>query len=106
MQATAFERPAAFRFPTGAAFDYATAIAALWLLAGLHLDGWAHAHRPKLESFFTIWHGALYSGFFALAAVIVLGAWARRREGLALGELRLSMIGVGVFFLGGVGDMI
>lgn len=90
----------------GRAFQLACAGASLWLVAGLHLDGWAHAHRPGLESFFTPWHGALYSGFFALAALVAAGAWSRWRAGLALDELRLSLVGMGIFFAGGVGDLL
>jgi hypothetical protein len=38
----------------------------LWTILGLFLDGWAHSHG-KPESFFSPWHGVLYSGFFAAA---------------------------------------
>src|SRR3546814_7325652 len=42
----------------------------IWMVVGLFLDGWAHDNN-KPESFFTPWHGVLYSGFAAatLAAV-------------------------------------
>src|SRR3546814_17493311 len=44
----------------------------IWMVVGLFLDGWAHDNN-KPESFFTPWHGVLYSGFAAatLAAVLV-----------------------------------
>src|SRR3546814_9388797 len=45
----------------------------LWMVVGLFLDGWAH-DNAKPESFFTPWHGVLYSGFAASAAAAVLVA--------------------------------
>src|SRR3546814_5696776 len=36
----------------------------IWMVVGLFLDGWAHDNN-KPESFFTPWHGVLYSGFAA-----------------------------------------
>ena len=50
-------------------FDWVAVALAGWLIGGLHLDGWAHNHHPEMESFFTPWHGVLYSGFFALFGV-------------------------------------
>src|SRR6266540_1124519 len=44
----------------------------------LGADGWAHLNAPELESFFTPWHLALYSGFAALAGWI---GWLGRRHG-------------------------
>ena len=52
--------------------DLAVALATLWLTAGLYLDGWAHSHVPELETFFTPWHGVLYSGYAALAVAVGL----------------------------------
>lgn len=43
-----------------------------WILVGLFLDGWFHIHRPEGESFFTPWHGILYSGVAATVLVHVL----------------------------------
>jgi hypothetical protein len=87
------------------------ALASCGLIAGVHLDGWAHSHGKVDQSFFTPWHAVLYTSFFVLAAVIV-GA-------LALNRLRstswlqatprgyeLAPLGVAIFALGGVGDMI
>src|SRR3546814_8505868 len=52
----------------------------LWMVVGLFLDGWAH-DNAKPESFFTPWHGVLYSGFAASAAAAVLVAM-RARSGV------------------------
>src|SRR5215472_7534707 len=51
-----------------------------WLLGGLLTDVWAHNNVPKLETFFTPWHAALYSGFLATAAWI---SWLVRRNLMA-----------------------
>jgi hypothetical protein len=50
-----------------------------WLVGGLFVDGWAHNTRPRLESFFTPWHGLFYSGFAAAAGWICWQVWSRRR---------------------------
>src|SRR5712692_9196817 len=39
----------------GRRFDKFFAVISVWLLAGLILDGWAHYHVAKLETFFTPW---------------------------------------------------
>ena len=89
--------------------DWALAIGGLWLLAGLHLDGWAH-HRIELESFFTPWHAVLYSGYAVSAAAVGL-AWL---DGLRKGRswrdalpraYRTSLLGAVLFMLGGGADM-
>ena len=84
---------------------------ATWFMFGTFVDAWAHANLAVLESFFTPWHGLMYSGFLATGAWI---AWQVRR--LAL-EGRVGrdavpvgygwgLIGLGVFALGGLGDML
>jgi hypothetical protein len=75
-----------------------------WIIAGLFLDGWSHQVR-KPETFFTPWHGLMYSGFFA---AVVFGAWsdsrARARGETASGMDRLVTIGGVLFVAGAVGD--
>src|SRR5918911_2729090 len=55
------------------AFEWAIVATSGWFVAGLYLDGWAHNTIPALETFFTPWHGVLYSGFFASLAVLGWG---------------------------------
>ncbi len=82
-----------------------------WMVVGLYLDGWAHRHLHDLDTFFTPWHGVLYSGFLACAGLLT---WRRfRRSDMASLQsanlppgYQLSFIGVVVFALGGVGDLI
>ncbi|MGE3536761.1 MAG: hypothetical protein AB7N91_04885 [Candidatus Tectimicrobiota bacterium] len=92
------------------AFDWLMAGLAVWLLGGAYVDGWAHTHGRADTSFFTPWHALLYAGFLAVAvtcAVRLIRSLARRQawwQGLPPGY-QLSLLGVGVFWLGGVGDL-
>ena len=90
--------------------DLVMAVLAGWLVGGLFVDGWAHNTRPRLESFFTPWHGLFYSGFAAAAGWICWQVWSRRR---AAGAWRaavpagygLGLAGTGVFLVWGIGDL-
>jgi hypothetical protein len=81
-----------------------------WLLGGLLTDVWAHNNVPKLETFFTPWHAALYSGFLATAAWI---CWLVRRQlmagrrGMAAipAGYALGAFGVCLFIVAGAGDL-
>lgn len=85
---------------------------ATWTISGLFLDGWSH-RMDKPETFFTPWHGLLYSGF---AASVLWGAIdglrdgaKRRRDGQPprppVAGQALTVLGAAMFALGGVGDM-
>jgi hypothetical protein len=81
-----------------------------WLLGGLLTDVWAHNNVPKLETFFTPWHAALYSGFLATAAWI---CWLVRhnlmagRRGMAAipAGYAIGVFGVCLFIVAGAGDL-
>jgi hypothetical protein len=75
-----------------------------WVVVGLYLDGWAH-NEDKPESFFTPWHGLLYSGFLAGVVWASFSDRRLRRRGIALPVDRLGLIGFGAFAAGGVADM-
>lgn len=93
----------------GVRFDWLVIAASAWLLGGLYWDGWAHGYGLP-DSFWTIWHGAFYSGYAASAAVI-LGAIARSRPQAATWRAAIpagyeaAVVGVFVFGLGGAFDM-
>lgn len=90
-------------------FDWVVILLGLWMVGGVHLDAWAH-HQFEVETFFTPWHGVMYSGFLALAAVLV-GAYINNlrrgydwREAMPAGY-GLSLVGAAIFMAGGLGDM-
>src|SRR3989442_12059121 len=92
-------------------FDWAMAILSTVLVGGFYLDLWAHAHGRTDNTFFTPWHAVLYA---AMAVVgIFLGATAlrSRQRGAAWRQTLppgygLSLIGVGLFAVGGGADLI
>lgn len=92
-------------------FDALVAVLGAALVGGVYLDGWAHIHTGLIDTFFTPWHGLLYAAYLALAAVIVGTVLRNRTAGFAgwravpLGY-EPAVIGVAVFALGGLGDMI
>src|SRR5579883_766692 len=79
--------------------DLLVSLCTLWVACGFFLDAWAHGHVP-VETFFTPYHGVFYSGMLALA--IVLAVFRRRIPR----TYRLALIGVPVFILSGIGDLV
>lgn len=82
----------------------------LWMIAGLFLDGWAHSNQ-KPDSFFTPWHGVLYSGFTAATAFGALAVWRRHQQGRPWREAvptghGYSIIGIALFASGAFGDLL
>ena len=88
---------------------WATA-AHVWILSGLFLDGWFHNNSPQIETFFTPWHGVLYSGVGVAIAVIGEQMLRGRRRGLSRRQAvpagyGLAVIGGAVFVGGALADM-
>lgn len=82
----------------------------LWMVTGLFLDGWAHDNN-KPESFFTPWHGVLYSGFLAAAISAFLVARRGHRPGEPLRRTLprghgLTLVALAAFAGGAVGDLV
>jgi hypothetical protein len=119
--------------PSSVRFDWIMVLFTIWGIGGLFLDGWAHAHFPQLETFFTPWHAVLYSGYLAIAATLVITT-LRNLQQAASGDKAsgatpslvtlirnnargfhwleavpagygLSLLGVGLFAVSGVGDL-
>jgi len=91
-------------------FEYAFILALTWIIAGSYADAWAHGHIARLETFFTPWHGILYSGYVVSACVMlgtVLINHSRGAKWLAAipKGYELSLLGVIGFFFGGIGDL-
>ena len=81
----------------------------VWNLIGLCLDGWAHRHRPELETFFTPWHAVFYTGFTGAAAWLGWMTIRRRRSAPSLRAsipdgYGLAVAGLGLFAVGAIGD--
>lgn len=92
-------------------FDWIMILLAACVTGGLFIDGWAHTHGEVDDSFFTPWHGILYSGLFATLAYTIPTLVRNNAKGYAwLGALpagyMLSMFGALIFGIGGVGDLV
>jgi hypothetical protein len=94
----------------GQRFHFITVALALWLISGVFIDGWAHINvAGTQETFFTPWHGVLYSGFAATAVWITLPGLRGRQRGFRQSipyGYGLGVVGLGLFLLGGLGDAI
>jgi hypothetical protein len=79
----------------------AIAVFGTWMIIGLMLDGWAH-NTSKPETFFSPWHGILYSGF---GAAVIWFTWdGRRRDRAETPGDRLMTVGIILFAVGAAGD--
>ncbi len=89
------------------AVDRVFVVLAGWLMTGVFLDAWAHISRLP-DSFWTPWHGILYSGLLACGAFLVLAKSGERAAGRPLlsAGYDLSLIGFGLAAIGGVGDAV
>jgi hypothetical protein len=90
--------------------DAVAGLCGVWMLSGLFVDGWAHRNQ-KPETFFTPWHGLLYSGFMASSVWMLMVIRRYQRPGV---PFRRSLpvgygfrsVGVGVFGIGAVLDLV
>jgi hypothetical protein len=96
--------------PATGRFDWLMVGASIWLVAGLYLDGWAHHHlESSLETFFTPWHAVFYSGFLAIAGVLLAPILRRNAGGLPWYRrvppgYAAAALGLPLFLAGGIGD--
>ncbi len=96
--------------PRSAKLDLAIGFVGLWLSAGFLWDSWAHLH-VGVESFFTPYHGAFYAAMLAGSIIVAVTAARNYRIGYRgwntlPGPYARALLGIPVFFLGGVGDLI
>lgn len=93
-------------------FDISFVILGFWLTIGVFLDGWAHNHLPStFETFFTPWHAVFYLGFAAISILLISKAIKNYIAGfkwpvLLPREYNLSLIGLVIFFVSGLGDLL
>jgi hypothetical protein len=97
--------------PGSLRFDWGMVALSLWLVGGAFVDGWAHTHGKVDTSFFTPWHALFYSGFLAVALYLAGHALRNLRRGYPWPAVLpagygLSLLGAGLFWLGGVGDLL
>ena len=112
-------------------FDWIMVVVSIWWLGGLFIDGWAHSNIPQLETFFTPWHAVFYSGYLAVATVLIVkGLQSLRRFAVSTDGpapslvtlvrqslpgnrwlkavprgYELSVLGLVIFGISGIGDM-
>jgi hypothetical protein len=94
----------------GRHFDWGMIGVCSWFIVGIYADVWAHNHF-LIDTFFTPWHGMLYSGFFVTASFLIWAVIRNRRRGYSFWQAipagyELSLLGVIFFFCFGIGDMI
>jgi hypothetical protein len=110
---TAAGRPARVvrDLPASPRFEWAVVALSAAIVAGAHLDSWAHGHiAATLETLFTPWHALLYGSLAATTAFLVLSAaWTGARPwwwGRALPDgYALALLGCLLFGVGGVLDL-
>lgn len=83
--------------------NVAIAVFGTWAIIGLFVDGWAH-NVNKPESFFTPWHGILYSGVGAAIAWFAVDAIRRPESARLRPDDRLLTAGLLLFLAAAVGD--
>src|SRR5437868_14599221 len=92
-------------------FEWTVVVLCTWLMSGAYLDAWAHRHLARLETFFTPWHGVLYSGLFAILICLGVHALRNHARGSRLDQALpagyyLSLIGAALFGIACDIDMI
>ncbi|HUR48679.1 MAG TPA: hypothetical protein VMY88_03980 [Acidimicrobiales bacterium] len=90
--------------PIGRREERAVAFFGVWMMTGLFIDGWAH-QAQKPETFFSPWHGILYSGF---VTAVTWFAWQGFKSGRGInpagGLDRLTALGFLLFGAAGIAD--
>ncbi len=62
-------------------FDWLVTFTGFWITTGLFVDGWAHTHGKVDDSFFTPYHGLLYSGLLAAGIVAAIVGYQNFKRG-------------------------
>ncbi len=94
----------------GKKFDVIFFLAVIWFVGGAYTDAWAHNNIPRLKTFWTPWHGILYSGLafliFSLAAVLVINyrRGANWHQFIPQGY-QFAYLAIPLIVLTGLGDM-
>lgn len=99
------------RVATTPLLDWLVAIAGFLFVSGIYFDGWAHSHGRVDDSFFTIYHAVMYSGYALAGAIFVLAQLINVRRGYSFNHAlpqgyMLGLMGVLLFGVAGIGDLI
>jgi hypothetical protein len=111
-------------------FDWIMVAVSVWWLGGVFIDGWAHSNLSRLETFFTPWHAALYSGYLAVVITLIVKTIQNLSHTVASNHANskapslrtfiirgkhwiqaipagyeLSLLGIGIFAISGAGDL-
>jgi hypothetical protein len=99
--------PAPTALLRGASVDAIFVALAGWLMVGVFLDAGAHIRRLP-DTFWTPWHGVLYSGLLACGAFLVGMRVLEARTGERLLEdgYAISLLGVAIGGIGGLADAV
>jgi hypothetical protein len=94
----------------GKQFDVIFCGSVLWFTGGAFTDAWAHNNIPRLETFWTPWHGILYSGLlFLILSLVTVLVINRSRSGSWLEAIpqgyRLAYVALPLMVLDGLADM-
>jgi hypothetical protein len=92
-------------------YDLAVALAILLFVCGLFLDGWAHNHGKVDNTFFTVWHAAMYGAFGLVGMLLAGGQFYYVNQGYAWSKALPdgyfpALVGVALFGLGGAADLV
>ncbi len=95
--------------PLDRRFDWLVACASYLLSGGILIDAWSHYHET-IETFFTPSHAVIYGAFAILFGTFGWKVLSNKMHGYAWNDClphayRWSALGIGIFFIGGLGDM-
>jgi Tol biopolymer transport system component len=103
-------RPAIVASQTTLRMDWILTALSVWLVGGFYVDIWAHAHGQVDDTFFTPWHGLLYSGAASFGVVLGAAAILGRPRSVPIRDTlappyRLAFLGSVLFAVAGVIDL-
>jgi Tol biopolymer transport system component len=95
---------------TSLRLDWVLAGLSVWLIGGFYVDLWAHAHGEVDDTFFTPWHGLLYSGAASFGVVLAIAAILGKPRGVSVRDVlapayRVAFLGAVLFVVAGVLDL-
>jgi hypothetical protein len=104
------QRAIALASHTTLRMDWILTALSVWLVGGFYVDIWAHAHGQVDDTFFTPWHGLLYSGAASFGVVLGAAAILGRPRSVPLRDTlappyRLAFLGSLLFAVAGVIDL-